>query len=96
MTDLLKTIIFSHDVEFAPYDEQFIHKLERSTFWNDSTDSSFTFDVLANQIKKYGCCGVTHLNENHIKACFAQADSNCTRDAQKRARNIYFKDELGN
>jgi hypothetical protein len=34
-------------VEHAPYDEQFVRRVEKDTFWNEYTQSVFTFNQLA-------------------------------------------------
>jgi hypothetical protein len=57
-------------VDNAPYDEQFVRRVEKDTFWNEYTQSVFSYNQIAAQIKKYGSTAHA-FNEKHMKACFS-------------------------
>lgn len=94
MLDLQEELLGSYsctDVDNAPYDEKFVRRIEKETFYNEYTQQLFSFNQLAAQIKKYGGSGITQLNDRHMRACFAQADAFDQKSQKELNRACYFK-----
>ena len=58
----------------APLCEQYAREIEEQTFFDHRSNCTFSYENFATSVKKFGCAGITHLNQRHISVCFSQVD----------------------